>query len=488
MAGAHQHQADLLDGSHAILVVDLDGTLTPTDTLIESLLQMAKQHPGELWRLPISLLAGRAAFKHRVSQLGGLDVSLLPWNVELLDYLRLEHARGRRIVLATAAHQRIAEAVFRHLGFFDELLCTDAMVNLKGRNKLQAIRERVGNNFIYVGDSAADLEVWRGAVGAVIVGASAATTAAARTLTTIEREFFRPMIGALDWLRLLRLHQWLKNILIFIPLLTAFSFLDPGKWLAAILAFLAFSIAASASYILNDLWDLQSDRAHPRKKLRPLASARIAIPQAVALSVALLGLAVWLASLVSMGFLGVLLVYLALTTSYSWVLKNYVLLDVLMLATLYTLRIIAGSWAIHVETSSWLLAFSMFIFLSLALVKRCAELVVHEKLGQGATNGRDYRVGDLVVLWPLGIGAFLASVVVFGLFISAPDTTQRYAAPQLLWLVAVALIYWLARLWIKTARGEMHDDPLVYAIKDFGSRATITVMLSTVLLARFMPL
>jgi 4-hydroxybenzoate polyprenyltransferase len=475
-----------VESALAVLVVDLDGTLTPIDTLVESVLQLVKQRPAALFSLPRALLGGRAAFKHWVAQQAGLDVDQLPWNTEFIEYLQLEHSRGRRIVLATAAHRGIAEAVFRRFAFFDDLLCSDREINLKGRYKLEAIQRLVGDHFIYAGDSGADLAVWRGAAAAILVGASSTTTAATRKLTRIEREFEHPAQSLQDWLRLLRVHQWLKNVLLFVPLLTAFSFFESQKWLAAGFAFIAFSIAASGTYILNDLWDLRADRAHPRKKFRPLASGRLQIVPAFAMSLLMIACSIGLAAVVSKGYLLALLCYLMLTVTYSWVLKYYVLLDVIILSTLYTLRIVAGALAVEVVVSSWLLAFSMFIFLSLALVKRCAELVSSEQDGRRAAYGRDYRVSDLVVLWPLGVGASLAAVVVFGLFISAPETTALYASPALLWLVAGAMIYWLARLWIKTCRSEMHDDPVVYAVKNSGSRLTIFGMVAAVIVARFL--
>lgn len=470
------------------LVVDLDGTLTPTDTLVESLVKVVKQSPMNLLRLPLWLMRGRAGFKEAIAAQAGITAEHLPYREPLLHYLREQKTMGRQIVLATAAHHTIADGVAKYLGLFDQVLATQSGHNLKGKAKLQAIQEKVGMDFVYAGDSQADVPIWRAAQAAVLVGVSDGTGAAIRRDVPIEREFPRENIGLAVWLRALRVHQWLKNLLIFVPLLTAFSFTDISKLTSMALAFLAFSFAASATYMVNDLWDLENDRAHPRKRLRPFASASLPILHGLAVAAAALALAFILALVVSQGFFLMLLLYLVLTSAYSWVLKEYVLIDVLMLSLLYTLRILAGSVAIGIATSSWLLAFSVFMFLSLALVKRCAELVSLGEGGTAATRGRDYRVTDLVVLWPLGVGAALSSVVVFGLFISAPETQGRYATPQLLWLVAIGLIYWLARLWVKTSRGEMHDDPVVYAIKDRGSRVTVFAMIAVMMAAHFLTL
>jgi 4-hydroxybenzoate polyprenyltransferase len=236
---------------------------------------------------------------------------------------------------------------------------------------------------------------------------------------------------------------------------------------------------------MNDLWDLDSDRAHRGKRLRALASAQIKIPDALMAAVLLLSLGLAMGSAVSWRLTAMLLSYLLLTSVYSWVFKNRVMLDVLTLSSLYVLRIIIGAVAIGVVVSTWLLAFSGFLFLSLALSKRCAELVSLQSDGESLTPGRDYRVADLVVLWPLGVGAALCSVVVFGLFISAPETQQRYASAQLLWLIAMGLTYWLARLWIKTSRNEVHDDPLIFLLQDAASLCTVVGMVAVALLAHF---
>lgn len=472
--------------SNTPLVVDLDGTLTPTDTLVESIIRIIRQSPINLLWLPFWLIHGRAGFKEKIAARSSIDVELLPYHEPLLDYLRKEKTKGRRIILATAAHQSIAQAVAGHIGLFDQVLATEGNHNLKGATKLQAIRENVGSSFIYAGDSRADIPVWKAAEAAILVNVSPNTEKTVRQHTPVEYQLQENDTSLTLWLRALRVHQWLKNLLMFVPLLTAFSFLDISKLTSMMLAFLSFSLAASATYIGNDIWDLENDRAHPRKRYRPFASGCLSILKGLATSAFLLLAAFTLALMVSSGFALMLLLYLALTSIYSLVLKEYMLIDVLMLSLLYTLRILAGSVAIDVSTSSWLLSFSVFIFLSLALVKRCAELVSLEQSGVTATRGRDYRVTDLTVLWPLGVGAALSSVVVFGLFINAPETQHLYKTPHLLWLATIGLIYWLARLWVKTSRGEMHDDPVIYAAKDRGSRITVMCIVAVILAAHFL--
>ena len=474
-------------GSDVPIVVDLDGTLAATDTLVESLLNLVRQSPLNLFRACFWLVLGRARFKAAVAARVRLAVEHLPYRPALLAYLREEKARGRRVLLATAAHASIANAVVDHLGFFDGVLATDGAENLKGEAKLAAIRRCVGADFVYAGDCAADLPIWRSARAAILVGVLPALAETVRRQTPVEREFAHDAAGISGWLTGLRVHQWAKNLLLFVPVLTAFFFNDLGKLATLLVAFLAFSLAASASYLINDLWDIDNDRRHPRKRFRPFACARISITAGLAAAACALLAALLLAWTVSLPFLLAVVAYLLLTSLYTGWLKRYVIVDALMLSLLYTLRIVAGSLAIAVPTSSWLLAFSISLFFSLALVKRCAELVALSDAGARATPGRDYAVSDLVVLWPLGISSSLSAVVVFGLFISTPELQQRYASPHLLWGVAIALIYWLSRLWIKTARGQMHHDPVVFAIEDRASRLAIIAMLAIVLCAHFLP-
>ncbi|WP_319586808.1 UbiA family prenyltransferase [uncultured Desulfobulbus sp.] len=468
------------------LVVDLDGTLTLTDTLVESLVQLVKGDPLSLLHLPSSLMAGRAAFKRYIASRVTIKVNLFPYHSQLLAYLKDEKAKGRKLVLATAAHISIAKAVAAHLGLFDEIIATEAGGNLKGSAKLEMIRKSVGERFAYAGDSKADMPIWESAEAAVLVSVSRSLASMVERSTFVEREFPREQTGPKDWIKAIRVYQWIKNSLVFIPLLTSFGFSDPTKVIDACFAFIAFSFAASATYILNDIWDIDNDRMHPRKRSRPFASARISIPLGVFASFILLVVSLMIAATLSKGFLISLLTYIAITSAYSWILKTYVLIDVLILSLLYTLRILAGSLAIEVSTSSWLMAFSVFLFFGLAIIKRCTELVSLADSGQTATQGRNYLVADLTVLWPLGIGTSLNAVVVFGLYINSAETQARYDSPQLLWLVGVGLLYWVSRLWIKTLRREMPDDPIIFAVKDFGSRVTVICMVAVTIAAHFL--
>jgi 4-hydroxybenzoate polyprenyltransferase/phosphoserine phosphatase len=469
------------------IVVDLDGTLTLSDTLAESLIQLVRANPVNAFRLPFWLTMGRAACKNAVASHAALAVEHLPYRKPLIAYLAQEKERGRKILLATAAHKTIAERVATHLGLFDEVLATDCDTNLKGEAKLQKVRASVGDRFVYAGDSRADLPIWSVCQRAVLAGVSHRLAGVVRKKAVVEREFRSDSARFTVWLKALRVHQWLKNLLLFVPMLTAFSFSGGHGMVVLAMAFVSMSLGASATYIGNDLWDIENDRLHPRKRNRPFASGALSIRSGVACGAGLLTVSLAMALAVSAGFASMLLLYLILTTVYSLLLKTRVVIDVLTLSLLYTLRIVAGAVAIHISVSHWLLAFSIFTFLSLALVKRCAELVLLRESGQMATAGRDYRVQDLEILWSLGTSAALAAVVVFGLFISSAETASRYAMPELLWFVAVGLIYLFTQLWVMTGRGQMHDDPLIYLIEDRSCRLAILVMLIIMMVAHFLP-
>jgi 4-hydroxybenzoate polyprenyltransferase/phosphoserine phosphatase len=469
------------------LFVDLDGTLIASDLLLECLLLRAKHRPLDLLKVPFWLVRGRAYLKARLAD-DRLDVTQLPYRKELCEHLASERAKGRPIYLATAADDRLASKVAEHLGLFDGVLASDGEKNLKSVRKLDAIRKIAKAGFAYAGNSRDDLVIWTKAESAILVNAPRAVARQLQCSGKVEQVFSLPGGRWRDLVRVVRVHQWLKNLLVFVPLLTSFRITQTSGICASILAFVAFSLCASATYVTNDLLDIQSDRAHPRKRFRPLASGRLPIPVGIAVAATTLCLGLAVAAAQSFTFATLISAYLVITTTYSWYLKTRVLLDVIVLAGLYTIRIIGGAIAIGVPTSVWLLAFALFVFLSLALVKRCSELMTLKSIGLVETRGRNYEVNDLKVLWPMGVATAVGSVLVFALYINSADMPTHYRTPSLLWLVALQLFYWLGRLWIKTGRGEMSDDPLVYALTDFGSRVLIAGMVATTLAAYFLRL
>lgn len=450
-----------------VLVVDLDGTLVKTDLLVESALSLLKRSPWSALWLFVWLARGKAHLKTRISERVEIDAATLPYNEELLDVLRAERASGRAIWLATASHRRLAEQVARHLGLFERILATDDGHNLSGKAKLDALRAGLGAAaFDYAGNARVDLPIWRHARRALIVHPHRGVEAAASGLVTVERVFRRERSTWSAALKALRLHQWVKNALIFVPLLLAHR---ADEWQLVVtsgIAFLAFGLTASSAYVLNDLLDLTADRHHPRKRYRPFASGDLPLSTGVWLVPLLLLGAAALSMLLPLAFGAVLLAYLAGTLAYSFKLKHHAMLDVMALAALYTLRILAGIAAIAVAPTFWLLAFSLFIFLSLALVKRYSELRVMQREGKREVHGRGYQVGDLTILSAAGIASGYGAALVLALYVNSPEVLRLYRTPQLIWPLCGLVLYWVSRVWMITHRGDMHDDPIVFALTD----------------------
>jgi len=455
----------------APLIVDLDGTLVHTDMLHESALRISRDRPLDVLRMPLWLMQGKAVLKHKLASRSRFDASLLPYNESLLAWLRQERASGRRLVLCTASDREIADAIAGHLGVFDEVLASDGSINLAGQRKADALASHYGQGgFDYVGNSSADLKIWSRARKAIVVNGARGLARRAAALCGVEREFPPQRRGFATWRRVLRMHQWLKNLLLFIPLVAAHEVDRLDGWLTLALAFVSFSLCASAVYIINDLLDLESDRAHPRKRLRPFASGTIPAWQGMLLVPLLLGAGLALGAMVRGAFLPWLLCYFVLTSVYSLGLKRVMLLDCITLAMLYTLRITAGAAALSMPLSFWLLAFSVFLFLSLAFVKRYAELQAQAHAGRDKVHGRGYYTTDQTLVLNLGVTAGYASAVVLALYLNSANVLVLYKRPEAMWGAVPVLLFWISWIWMQAHRGRMHDDPVVFAVKDRASR------------------
>ncbi len=459
------------------IAVDLDGTLTITDTLHESLLLILRNKPLLLFKLPLWLVNGKSALKAKVVDIVDLDVSTLPYNKLLIDWLKDKRANGKRIVLCSATNEQLANAVADHLQIFDDVIASDTNNNVKGVNKRKILEKKFGKKgYDYVGNSIADIPVWEGAREAVVVNASRKVLAKARQVSTVSH-IFSPIGGTLlDWCKAIRLHQWLKNLLLFVPLLAAHQITNAQSILTLILSFISFSLCASSVYITNDLLDLESDRRHPNKRNRPFAAGTLSIVAGIAFAPLLLFLSILLGLLVDQLFLKMLILYFLLTTFYSLILKRIALIDCLTLAILFTMRIVSGGVAISIPISFWLMAFSLFIFLSLAFLKRFAELVVQVRAGKNQAYGRDYADTDASLIQILGVVSGYLSVLVLALYLSSEKVKMLYAYPAGIWFAIVLLLFWISWVWLKAHRGEMHDDPIVFAIKD---KASIIVAIIT---------
>lgn len=467
------------------LCVDLDGTLLCTDTLWEGMILLLRRRPWLVFLAPFWLLRGRAHFKQLVSANIELNVATLPYREPLLGALRAAKERGRKLVLATAADSLVAERVAQHVGLFDVVFCSGGGTNLKsGHKEARLVAEFGAQGFDYVGDSWADLQVFRGARMGYLIDGSAAVARRLQSAPNVRVLSRRPSIlRAL--VKQLRPHQWAKNGLVLLPALLA-----PGTSPAALgrglLGAAAFSLCASAGYVFNDLLDLEADRAHRSKRRRPLASGALPVAWGPPLFVALLALSFGLAALLrSFGFTFMLAVYFVATLSYSFYLKRLTLLDVLVLAWLYTHRILSGSIATSVPTSAWLLAFSMFLFLSLAFVKRFVELSA--LTDDRSIKHRDYSRADIPVVASMGTASGYLAVMVFSLYIEQGASSAGYAEPLWLWFSVPVLLYWISRIWVLAGRGQLEDDPVKFALRDGTSVACGALFVLIQLAARYLP-
>ena len=462
----------------AVLAVDLDGTLLRTDLLHESFWAALARH----WWAPVAAVQalagqGRPGLKRRLAELGPVDVARLPYDPEVIARVRRWRAEGGRTVLVTAADTTLAACVAEHLGLFDEVHGSEPGRNLKGPAKAAFLTERFGaQGFVYAGDSTADLPVWEAAAGAITITPSAglrdrvtaAMSATGRPVEHLPAE----AAGLRVWLRALRPHQWAKNVLVFVPMLTAHR-LEGEVFALSLMAFIAFSLVASAVYLLNDLLDLGADRAHPRKRARPFAAGALPLAQGGLMVPALVAAGLTVALPLGAGFVAVLGLYLVVTTAYSLYFKRQMVIDICVLAGLYTLRIFAGGEATGIVLSEWLLAFSIFVFFALAAVKRQAELVDGAAAGKSRPRGRGYEVDDLPMVSVMAMAAGYVSVLVMALYVTSPEVAALYSAPQALWGICLVQLYWISRVVLLTHRGQMHDDPVVFALRDRVSLACV---------------
>ncbi len=453
-----------------VLCVDIDGSLIASDLILESLLVLMRSQPWAVAKLPVWLLKGRAHMKSQLARLATPDVATLPYRKAVLSYLHEQRDQNRRLVLASAADESLARAIADHLGLFDDVIASDGTSNLKGVAKLKAIEDQFGQGgFDYLGDSWADLPIWKAAGWAIVVQPNQ------RLLRAIKAHQPNPLVlepatgGFRPWLKMLRVHQWAKNLLIFVPLIAAHLIGDLHLVFAAVMGFFAFSFGASSVYIVNDLMDLPADRLHPTKRRRPLASSRISIGVGLITFPILLLASLAIGASLPAEFLQLLILYLISSSAYTFYFKKKLLVDVLCLAGLYTLRILAGGAATGIEISRWLMAFSMFFFLSLAFVKRFSEILTSTGDRKERIAGRGYRAADLDIIRTGGVTAGFVAVLVLCLYLNDPSSVQLYRHSRRLWLLCPLILYWLLRIWFLADRDQMHADPMVFALTDLRS-------------------
>ncbi|MDR3457176.1 MAG: UbiA family prenyltransferase [Verrucomicrobiae bacterium] len=454
--------------------------------LWESMASLLRREPLFFFQAVFWCMRGRVFLKQKLAAATRINAASLPYNQEFLAWLRGEKQSGRKLILASAADLKLAQAIADHTGLFDEVLASDGKTNRRGQNKLRILTQRFGERgFDYAGSSAADTAIWRGAGAAVVVNASSRVERAAADCTRIDRVFepasprFRPFI------RCLRPHQWAKNLIIFVPIIAGHKITDLSMLLPGFFAFVVFCLCASGVYVMNDLMDLEDDRLHATKRQRPLAAGDL--PLAVGLITGPLLLAVGLLAALALSWLftGVVALYLVLTMAYSWRIKRVVLLDVFFLAGLYTIRLVAGHAATGIVYSAWLLMFSMFIFLSLALVKRYVELAAAKEMSPDKIRvaGRGYDQRDLELVTSLGTGSGFIAALVMALYVDGQQVVVLYARPKLLLLACPLLLYWISRIWLLAHRRQLHEDPVLFAVKDGASYVIGVLVLGVLWLA-----
>ena len=471
------------------LVVDLDGTLIKTDLLFESINYLLTKKTFHALKAIVSVFKGKHLFKSKLALQFTPDFSEIPINKELLEWLKIEHKKGRTLILATASHKKYAMKAADFFGFFDDVIATDEEINLKSKNKRDFLVERFGEKgFDYVGDSKADKPVWKAARYSYAVSPSKTTYDWLYNNVQIKYVFENEKSSKhIVFLKSLRPHQWAKNLLIFIPLLTSHLYNSNVAISSSVLAFIIFCTAASSAYLLNDLSDLSNDRNHPRKCHRPLASGELSILSGWLIWPLMFFLSLLLAVIkLPVAFVFVLITYYSLTVVYSLYLKTKPIIDVIVLAMLYTLRIIAGTSALDINLSFWLLSFSMFVFLSLAFVKRVSEFKALLPNKNIRVTGRGYLRDDFEIVSSMGVVSGFSAVVFLSLYVHEQSSMNYYTHPEILWLLCPLLLFWIVRIWLITHRGGMFDDPVVFVLKDKLSRVIAITIMSLFVLARYL--
>jgi 4-hydroxybenzoate polyprenyltransferase len=466
------------------LAVDLNGTLISVDTLHEGFISAFKNSPSQCAMLLKTIRQGKASFKRNVAGASGFDPTLLPYNEGLLGFLKEQKQRGRRIGLFTAAHQSIAKAVAEHLDIFDVVRGSDDLVNLSGQTKLDAIREAFGQSFTYAGNGGSDQPIFAAAESVLLVGPVTRLKRGLMPGKAIEAAFPSDSSPLRVWAKALRLDHWAKNTLVLVGPLLGFELGSPHVLGQSLLLFFALGLLASATYLINDLFDLTADRQHPVKRFRPFASGKIPVRDGLFAAVGLVVAALTASLALPLGCTLSLVGYLAVTLAYSFALKRQPMADVLVLAFLFTVRIVAGGFLLTVPISPWLLTFSMLFFLGLAIVKRYAELDRVVRLGGEGAVPRGYTASDLPLLLAMGVGSGLSAIGIFVIYLINEHYPQAiYRHPEALWAMMPILLLWTMRVWRITVHGRMNEDPIVFALKDRTSLFLGALVGATLILA-----
>ena len=453
------------------LFVDLDGTLIKSDLLFECLVPIIKNYFYAIFLAPFWLLKGKAYLKDKFSDLVSINPEILPYNNNVLEFIKKEKENGKKIILATASNHKLAKTISDYLGIFDDVIASSKEENLKGKNKLNKIKSYIENNdvnkeFSYIGDSEADVKIFKETANPVVVGNKVVFNS---VKSNNENTIFLDSENNFTlkkFFRMIRTYQWVKNFLIFLPLILAHKFFDVNLLFKALVAFFSFSFLASSVYIINDIMDVESDRMHPTKKNRPIASGSVKMSSALKIAFLFMPLSFVISIFLGKEFLLVLLTYFITTSLYSFYLKKIMLIDVLILSLLYTVRIFAGGTALSIYLSPWLFMFSMFFFFSLACAKRYSELYAVRNNLQGEIKGRGYQGTDLEQIQIFGSSSGYMAVLIFALYIQSDVSMKLYKTPSFFWALCPIMLYWISRVWLLSHRGQMTQDPIIFALKD----------------------
>ena len=475
-------EANSSDGKNDLpLCVDLDGTLLKTDTLFESV-ACALRDGQTMIRLPFWLLGGKSRFKAKLSEHIKPNPALLPYNEFVLKHLHAEKKKGRYLILVTAANQSIARAINAHIGLFDEIIASSATRNLRGKEKADVLAERFGlRQFDYIGNDSTDLHVFRVARKGLLVNPSKHIEKRARTIDSTECLLANRPSDYKSIIKTIRPYQWVKNLLIFVPIVTSSSFGDLVAWRNAVVMFLAFCATSSGIYVINDIFDLEADRLHPDKRQRPFAGGSLPLVYGFVLFPILMATGIALAFATSQPFF--VPGYAVISIAYTAKLKQVPLVDLFVLASLYTIRLFAGGEVTGYKVSLWLLAYSGFLFFSLAIIKRVAELKMILKASKKHSLRRGYEIQDIDLLQQMGISSSFVSSLVLALYTQSEMAQNTYRHPEVLWCTIPLLLFWQCRLWMSTSRNYMHSDPIVYAAKDWVSRLVGLCLIVILLMA-----
>lgn len=469
------------------LVVDLDGTFIRTDLLVEGFVHLIKKNPLYFFLCFFWLLKGKLFLKEKIYSHVEINYSLLPVNSEILNLIQIASLKGRKIILATASLQSQADEIDLAFPVFDEVYGSKDYLNLSGQNKADFLIRKFGQGqFDYAGNSNADLAIFKVARHAYLINAEKLVADKAQKMGNLQNTWHNTGSTFFTSIKAFRVYQWLKNLLLFVPIVTSHSISSVDLLVKTVIAFMAFGFIASTGYIINDLMDLDSDRSHPRKKLRPLASGKLSIQSGILISLVLFATGMWAAYFISISFLIILLLYFVLSVAYSLHIKKIVMYDVFLLASFYTIRVISGGIVTGIPISFWLIAFSIFIFLSLAFVKRYSEISQITLIESIENRRRDYSPNDVPLLQIMGVASGFMSVIVFSLYINSPDVGLLYNNPKILWFLSFLLLFWISRIWLITTRGSMTDDPIIYAVKDPSSYLYMVLATVIILLSKYL--